>query len=86
MPIRNDDAVILVQPIIDEGASNKSKSSPFYLSLIIGDKIVHNFMINSWARSLIMLRCVADQLGMKYEPMIKHVLQLDGTLVTILGI
>lgn len=28
---------------------------------------------------------MADQLGMKYEPMIKHVIQLDGTSITIVG-
>ena len=46
---------------------------------------MHNCMINSGASNSIMPRCVADHLGMKYEPMIKHVIQLDGTLVTIVG-
>lgn len=75
-----------MQPTKDEGTSKKYKSSPLYLSLIIGDRIVHNCMIDSGASSSIIPRCIADQLGMKYEPMIKHVLQLYGTLVTILGI
>ena len=78
--------VSLVQPTKDEGTSKKSKPSPFYLSLIIGDKIVHNFMIDSGASNSIMPRCVVDQLGLKYEPMIKFVLQLDGNSVTIVGI
>ena len=47
---------------------------------------MHNCIIDSGASSSIMSRCVVDQLGMEYEPMIKHVLQLDGTLVTIVGI
>ena len=29
---------------------------------------------------------MANQLCLKYEPVLKHVLQLDGTLVTIVGI
>ena len=39
-------------------------------------------MVDSGASNSIMPRCVANHLGMKYEPMIKHVPQLDGTLVT----
>ena len=81
-----NEAISLVQPTNVEGTSKKSKPSPFYLSLIIGDKIVHNCMIDSGASSSIMPRCVADQACLKYEPMIKHVLQLDGTLVIIVGI
>ena len=73
VPLPMSGAVSLMQPTKDEGRSKKSKPSPFYLSLIIGDKIVHNCMIDSRASSSIMPRCVADQLGMKYEPMIKHV-------------
>ena len=61
VPIRNDGVVSLVQPTKDDGTSKKSKPSPFYLSLIIGDKIVHNFMIDSGASSSIMPRCVTDQ-------------------------
>ena len=43
-------------------------------------------MIDSGASSTIMPRCVADQLGLKYDPLTKHVLQLDGTSVTIVGV
>lgn len=44
------------------------------LLLIIGDKIVHNFMIDSGASSSMMPRCVAKFLGIKYEPMVRDVL------------
>ena len=43
-------------------------------------------MIDSGASNTIMARCVAAQLGLRYEPLIKHVLQLDGTSVTIVGV
>ena len=79
-------AVSLMQPSPSEASVKKARSSPFYLSVIIGDKIVHNCMIDSGASSTIMPRCVANQLGLKYEPLIKHVLQLDGTSVTIVGV
>ena len=60
VPVRNDGAVSLVQPIKDEGTSKKSKPSPLYLSLIIGDKKVHNCMIYSGESSSIIPRCVAN--------------------------
>ena len=43
-------------------------------------------MIDSGASSSIMPKSIADQLGLKYEPMIKHVLQLDDTSVVTVGI
>ena len=47
---------------------------PFYISLIIGDKLVHNCMIDSGASSSVMPKCVVDILEMKYEPIVKDVL------------
>ena len=44
------------------------------ISLIIGDKLVHNYMIDSRASSLVMPKCVDDALEMKYEPIVRDVL------------
>ena len=84
--VATNEVVSLVQPTNVEGTSKKSKPSPFYLSLIIRDKIVHNCMINSGASTSIMPRCVADQVGLKYEPMIKQVIQLGGLSMIMIGI
>ena len=46
----------------------------FYGSLIIGDKLVHNCMIDSGASSSVMPRCIANALEMKYEPIVRDVL------------
>ena len=43
-------------------------------------------MIDSGASSSVMPRCVADALGMKYEPIVRDVLQLDGSTVKTIGI
>ncbi len=74
MPVSTNGEVILMKHTKDEGANKKSKPSPFYLSLIIKDRILHHFLIDSGAGSSIMPTCVAHQLGIKYESMIKHVL------------
>ena len=64
----------LVQQIKEGETSKKIRPPPFYVSLIIEDKIIHNYMIDSGASSSIMPKSVADLLGIKYEPMIRDVL------------
>lgn len=72
-------STILVQPLEVENPKKISKPPPFYLSLIIGDKLVHIFMIDSGPSSLVMPKGIADFLGIKYEPITRGVVQLDGT-------
>ncbi len=43
------------------------KPPPFYVSLIIGEHLVHNCMIDSRASSSVMPKQIADKLGIKYE-------------------
>ena len=43
-------------------------------------------MIDLGASSLVMPRCIADALEMKYEPIVKDVLQLDGSTIKTVGI
>ena len=65
-----ESATSLVQPVGGEETSKKVRPPPFYVSLIIGGKLVHNWMIDSGASSSIMPRCVVDALGMKYEQLL----------------
>ncbi len=62
------------------------KPPPFYLTVIVGNKLVHNCMVDSGASSSIMPKEIADKLGLKYQPLEKGVVQLDGTAVNTLGI
>lgn len=59
--------------------SKKMKSPPFYISLVIGDKIVHNCMIDSSACTSIMPKRIVDQLGIRYEPVTNGIIQLNGS-------
>ena len=43
-------------------------------------------MIDYGASSLVMRKCMADLLSAKYEPMVRDVLQLDGSSIKIIGI
>ncbi len=69
-----ESATILVQPSREVETSKKVRPPPLFVSLIIGGKLVHNCMIDSGASSSVMPRCVADVVGMKYEPIVRDVL------------
>ena len=54
-------ATSLVQPSKEVEISKKVRPPPFYVSLIIGDKLVHNCMIDLGASSCsVMPKCVDD--------------------------
>ncbi len=85
-PSTMESATSLVQPAGDVETSKKVIPPPFYVSLIIGGKLVHNCMIDSGASSSVMPTCVANALGMKYKPIVRDVLQLDGSTFKTIGI
>ena len=76
----------LVQPSEEVETTKKVRSPPFYVSLIIGDNLVHNYMINLGASSSVMPKCIAHILEVKYEPVVKDALQLDGSAIKTMGI
>ena len=81
-----NDTTSLVYPTKRGDRNKKNKPPPFYVSLIIGDKLVHNYMIDSGASSSVMPKCIANLLGIKYEPMVSDVLQLDGSSIKSIGV
>ena len=84
--LREENATSLMQPMKEGETSKKIMPPPFYVSLIIGDKLVHNCMIDLEASSSTMTRSVANFLGIKYEPMVSDVLHLDGNFVKTIGV
>ena len=81
-----ESATSLVKPSKELEASKMVRPPSIYVSLIIGDKLVHNCMIDSGASSSVMPRCVADALEMKYEPIVRDVLYLDASAIKTVGI
>lgn len=43
------------------------KPPPFYVSIIIGDKLVHNCMVDSGASRSVMPKQIVDKFGLKYH-------------------
>ena len=73
-PPSMEGATSLVQPSREEETSKNIRPPPFYFSLIIGGKLVHNCMIDSGASSSVVPRCINNLLGIKYELMVRDVL------------
>lgn len=69
-----------------EQQTQKVKPPPFYLTLIIGQHLVHNCMIDSGVSSSIMPKKIVDKLGLTYEPLSEGVVQLDGPAVNTVGV
>ena len=61
-PPSMESATNLVQPSREVETSKNLRPPTFYVSLIIGDKLVHNCMIDSGASSSVTPKCVADTL------------------------
>ena len=64
----------LVQPWKEVETCKQNRPHPFYVSLIIGHTLVQNYMTNLGVGSSVKLKCVADILEMKYEPIDKELL------------
>ena len=72
--------VVLKNSILEVTSPNNNsvqgknmKTPPFYVSLIIGEKLVHNYMVDNGATSSVMPKIIVDQLGFVYEPLEKGV-------------
>lgn len=87
-PNMGKDKVVLTNTTVNdkEQQDSKVKPPPFYVSLIIGDQLVHNYMIESGASSFVMPKQIVDKLGIEYEPLEKGVVQLDGIVVNTVGV
>lgn len=85
-PATLNDATSLVNPTKERDTSKKNKPPHFYVSLIIGDKLAHNCMIDFGASNSVMPKCIAKILGIKYESMFRDVIQLDGSFIKMVGI
>lgn len=64
----------------------KPKPNPFYLTLIVGDKILHNSMIDSGASTTVMPKEIVEVLNIKYESLNRGVMKLDGNKVQTMGL
>lgn len=65
---------------------DKPKPKPFFLTLIVGKKLLHDSMIDSGASTIVMPKQIAKALDLSYEPLNRGVMQLDGNKVKTIGV
>lgn len=56
----------------------RMKPNTFFLTLIVGNKFLHNSVIDSGASTTIVPKQIAEVLNLKFEPLSRGVMQLDG--------
>ena len=78
---QNPKVLIAANTNITQQSSNPVKPPPFYVIVIIGKYLVHNYMIDLGATSSEMPKKITDQLGLKYETLEKGIVQLDGAAI-----
>lgn len=67
-------------------SEGKPKPKLFYLTLIVGDKLLHNSMIDFGTNTSVMPKQITEVLNIKYEPLNHSVMQLDGKKVQTLDL
>ena len=83
--LNDDQQEILFGPKI-EGRYQEGLVPPFYVSLKIHDKILHNAMHDSWASHNLMPKSVMESLGLEITRPYKDLYSFDSSRVKCLGL
>lgn len=71
-------------PSSNKDEINKSKPIPFFLMLVIGEKLLHNSMLDLGASTNIMPKQIVEALQIQYELLDRGIMQLDGKKIQAL--
>ena len=82
----NDDKPEILFGIEVEGKFQEGGVPPFYASLNIHDKILHNAMLDSWASHNLMPKVIMDKLGLDITRPYKDLYSFDSGRVKCLGL
>ena len=83
--LTDDKPEILFGPKV-EGEYKEGTISPFYVSLNIRDKILHNAMLDSGASHNLMPKAVMENLGLEVTQPYKNLYSFDSSQVKCLGL
>jgi ribonuclease HI len=62
------------------------KNLPFYLSLLVNDKVLHNCMLDSGASSNVMTKKVMEQLNLRISRPYHNICALDSQTIEVFGL
>lgn len=61
------------------------RTPPLYISLIFEGWIVHNYLIETRAANIVMLKAITEEMNLYYTRCIEGVFQLDLTPIDVMG-
>jgi hypothetical protein len=74
-------------PVILQNWDRKNeKNLPFYLSLLVNDKVLHNCMLDSRASSNVMTKKVMEQLNLRISRPYHNMCALDSQTIEVYGL
>lgn len=81
--LQDENPTITVGPHIEDGSD---ASPPFYISLNVHDKILHNCLMDYGASHNVMLKVVMDELGLEITKPYQDLYSFDSKRVKCLGV
>jgi ribonuclease HI len=72
--------------ILQNWDRTNSKNLPFYLSLLMNDKVLHNCMLDSGASSNVMTKKVMEQLNLRISRPYHNICALDSQTIEVFGL
>jgi ribonuclease HI len=74
-------------PVILQNWDRKNENNlPFYLSLLVNDKVLHNCMLDSGASSNVMTKKVMEQLNLRISRPYHNICALDSQTIEVYGL
>ena len=80
--LQDEKPTIILGPLIED---RDDSSPPFYTSLNIHDKVLHNFLMDSGASHNLMPKAVMDELGLEITKAYHDLYSFDCRKVNVLG-
>jgi ribonuclease HI len=72
--------------ILQNWDRTNQKNLPFYLSLLVNDKVLHNCMLDSGASSNVMTKKVMEQLNLRISRPYHNICALDSQTIEVFGL
>jgi hypothetical protein len=72
--------------ILQNWDRSNGKNLPFYLSLLVSDKVLHNCMLDSGASSNVMTKKVMEQLNLRISRPYHNICALDSQTIEVFGL
>jgi hypothetical protein len=81
--LQDENPTVILGPMVED---RDDSSPPFYTSLNIHDKVLHNSLMDSWASHNLMPKIVMEELGLEVTKAYHDFYSFDSRMVQCLGV